>query len=366
MGDLDSLLLDLYSGVRDPHRLRHFIASLNDATGCHTAALTKRDSTSRSGNAVEAVGSAVDAENILRYESEFVGASDNLWFHRAIGAMKTGAYIIGDDLATADEVRRTRYHADFLRHIDTQHSLAFCGLMQGPKVSILTLCRSSKNGEFDSEQREIAKRIAPHWENAYALLSRMEELEGSDRAGIPALVSLDAQGRWLSGNGPAVRTLESGAWLGGPGRAIQPKHPASLAAWQSAFRGLGKGESTSAWPVPIYHPKGQLLAFASLRAYGRLTSGESLPHYVMTVRTLQHSPNPELQSALRAVFALTPAEATLASLLHETGELSTAAVIAGITLGSARTRLQTVFQKTGVHRQAELVAMLSTLSASIE
>jgi len=366
MSELDSLLLDLYSGVRDPHRLRHFIASLNEATGCHTAALTKRDSSSRSGNAIEAVGSAVDAENILRYESEFVGATDNLWFHRAMGVMKTGALIVGDDLATTDEVRRTRYHADFLRHIDTEHSLAFCGLMQGSKVSILTLCRTGGKGEFTSKQREIAERIAPHWENAYALLNRMEELEGNDRSGIPALMSLDAEGRWLSGNGPAVRALESGAWSGGATRAIQPKHPASLAAWQNAFRALGKGTSTAAWPVPIYHPTGRLIAFASLRAYGRVTQSKTLPHYVLTIRTLQHSTNPELQGALRAVFGLTPAEAVLACSLYETGDVSAAAVIAGIRVGSARTRLQAIFQKTGVKRQADLISMLGVLSSSIE
>lgn len=363
---MDSLLLDLYAGVRDPHRLRTFIAGLTHELGCHTAALTRRDSSMRTGSAVEAVGSAVDAENIIRYESEFVGSSDNLWYERAKPIMRTGAVIVGDELATPEEVRKTRYFADFLRHIDTQHSAALCGVMEGSKVSILTLCRSASAGAFESGQISLLRKVAPHWENAYALLMRFEELEVSGRTNTPALVALDERFRWMSGNNAAFLLAKTGAWRGGPGQELEPINPASRAAWHAAAKGLAKHGAVAAMPVPIYGKTGQPLGFASLRPYGRFAEGQNLPHYVLTVHSISYGANAGMLQGLKAVFGLTPSEAALASALYETGDLAEAAAALKISVPSARTRLQAVFHKTGVRRQIELVRLLETLAASLE
>jgi len=365
MADMDALLLDLYAGVRDPHRLRTFIAGLTQELGCHTAALTRRDSSLRTGSAVEAVGSAVDAENIIRYESEFVGASDNIWYERAASTMRTGAVLVGDELATPQEVRRTRYYADFLRHIDTQHSAGLCGVMEGSRVSILTLCRSAPAGAFESSQIALLRKVAPHWENAYALLSRFEELESSDRSSLPALVALDERFRWMSGNNSAFLLAKTGAWRGGPGQELEPVNPVSKAAWQVATRGLARQGAVAAMPIPIYGKSGAPVGFASLRPYGRFAEGQNLPHYVLTVHTISYGTTSGLLKGLRAVFGLTPSEAALAAALYESGDLTEAAGSLKISVPSARTRLQAIFQKTGVRRQIDLVRMLETLSASL-
>ncbi|MDI6027220.1 hypothetical protein QBK99_13565 [Corticibacterium sp. UT-5YL-CI-8] len=66
---------------------------------------------------------------------------------------------------------------------------------------------------------------------------------------------------------------------------------------------------------------------------------------------------------LHCLFDLSPAEAKLAAALAEGKSLVDAATAGGITIKTARTYLDRVFAKTGVHRQAELVALLASASS---
>jgi DNA-binding CsgD family transcriptional regulator len=70
---------------------------------------------------------------------------------------------------------------------------------------------------------------------------------------------------------------------------------------------------------------------------------------------------------LRTLFRLTRAEADLVSLLVEGATLQEAAARLALAPDTVRKRLKTVFQKTGTHRQAELVRLilLSTLPRSV-
>ena len=58
---------------------------------------------------------------------------------------------------------------------------------------------------------------------------------------------------------------------------------------------------------------------------------------------------------LKIRLGLSPAEARLVALLFAGGGLRSSAEALGVTYETARTCLKSVFQKTGTHRQAELV-----------
>ncbi|WGS21278.1 MULTISPECIES: hypothetical protein [unclassified Bradyrhizobium] len=64
------------------------------------------------------------------------------------------------------------------------------------------------------------------------------------------------------------------------------------------------------------------------------------------------------QALLAATFELTPAQARLAARLARGDSVEDAAREAGVALATARNQLKSIFQKTGTHRQAELVALL--------
>jgi DNA-binding CsgD family transcriptional regulator len=61
---------------------------------------------------------------------------------------------------------------------------------------------------------------------------------------------------------------------------------------------------------------------------------------------------------LRALFDLSPAESRLATALAGGNDLAESAKACGIQHSTARSYLEQIFRKTGVHRQAELVALI--------
>ncbi|MBA2397202.1 MAG: helix-turn-helix transcriptional regulator [Bradyrhizobium sp.] len=61
---------------------------------------------------------------------------------------------------------------------------------------------------------------------------------------------------------------------------------------------------------------------------------------------------------LQALFDLTPAEARTASQITEGKSIEQISFANGIAPNTIRTHLKSVFQKTGVQRQAELVSLL--------
>lgn len=62
---------------------------------------------------------------------------------------------------------------------------------------------------------------------------------------------------------------------------------------------------------------------------------------------------------LQARFGLTPAEAAFATEIGKADGREKAAARRGISLSTARTHLSAIFEKTGVHRQAELIRLLN-------
>ena len=66
-------------------------------------------------------------------------------------------------------------------------------------------------------------------------------------------------------------------------------------------------------------------------------------------------------SAIRELFGLTDREADVASLLAEGLDVAAIARMLGISPDTARTYLKYAFEKIGVRRQAELVALLARL-----
>ncbi|MBR0757434.1 helix-turn-helix transcriptional regulator [Bradyrhizobium jicamae] len=63
------------------------------------------------------------------------------------------------------------------------------------------------------------------------------------------------------------------------------------------------------------------------------------------------------QNLLATTFELTPAQARLAAKLARGDSLEDAAEDIGVAIATARNQLKAIFQKTGTHRQAELVAL---------
>ncbi len=99
-----------------------------------------------------------------------------------------------------------------------------------------------------------------------------------------------------------------------------------------------------------------VLHVVPLRGAGLDVFTGALSIVFITSMVASSSPAPSL---LQALFDLTPAEARIASQITEGKSIEQISLATGLSQNTVRTHLKSVFQKTGVERQAELVSLLS-------
>src|SRR3954452_22996897 len=97
-----------------------------------------------------------------------------------------------------------------------------------------------------------------------------------------------------------------------------------------------------------------------LRALPTEERGASGPQTVLILVDLGISPRPPFRS-LQKIFGLTPNEARLAAAMAGGESLEEIAGATNVTVNTLRKQLASIFEKTGTHRQSELVALLARL-----
>ena len=246
----------------------------------------------------------------------------------------------------------------------------------GPAAaSVLSLARSERQQAFSDAEVTLLSALVPHVQRALQLHRRLVESQRSvdDLAEVVerssrAVLLLDAAGRITSMTAPASRLLACGDGLGVEHGELWSSNPADRTRLRAAV----------ADAVNTSHGTG--LGTGAVMTIGRRSGRQPLIVLVSPV-TRQRPQFPGVESAaaivfvkdpdqiampshetLQTLFELTPAEAKLTRLLAQGCTLQDAGAQLGLRRETARSRLKTIFEKTGTHRQAELV--LRVLNAS--
>ncbi|HTA64492.1 MAG TPA: hypothetical protein VK753_03225 [Xanthomonadaceae bacterium] len=141
--------------------------------------------------------------------------------------------------------------------------------------------------------------------------------------------------------------------------SLEACHAVTRDAWLAVQREI-MDEKTSATVIPVRDAPGKLLAFA--RAHRYSVAPEQSRRYVLYVRPLQWADTDALGTQLENLFRLTAAESRFAIALRRLGDLAHAAAAVGIAESSARTRLQSIFEKIDVHRLSDLLLLIDALA----
>jgi len=212
--------------------------------------------------------------------------------------------------------------------------------------------------------RSVAEKLdgfRPHLARASILSGRL----GLDRArstvatldaiGLPA-AALTPTGRVVSANAgflasePRVRVGAGDViqFESGPAQALLMEAISSGARSSTGFGRSIPVRGTKTDPAFVAH-------IVPLRGGGLDVFTGALSILFITSMVPSTSPAAPL---LQALFDLTPAEARTASQITEGKSIEQISSASGIAQNTIRTHLKSVFQKTGVQRQAELVSLL--------
>lgn len=224
---------------------------------------------------------------------------------------------------------------------------------------VFTAERAWAKGPVERDAIDQLDTLRPHLARA-ALLSARLGLERA-RATVNALQTVGLPAAVLTANGRVV-AANPDFEASGPRIAIGAGDRVRLAnqAAQDIFaEALSATDTTGGRSIAVpgdgEHPP--LVAhLLPLRGGGRdiFTGASSLLY--LTPLTPSKAPDVKL---LEVLFDLTPAEARIASLLVEGKSVESVAAAQGVTENTVRMHLKSVFAKTGVNRQSQLVSLLA-------
>jgi DNA-binding CsgD family transcriptional regulator len=363
---METLLERLYDADFSEACFEPFMQELGKRLDSHVVALHTHDISHGRTTIVNGVG--LDPDLLARWEDV---ANDNVWFQRGADQLIREGTSDDEQLTTRSELHRTRFHADFLRVADLEHGMGmFLGSDIDQSLVVLTINRSARHGCFNDAERELAKALLPHLRNAFALHSRFRGLHRREHAFRSALDRLAQPVILLSGQGAVLFSNEYARQIEAEGCCLQRRqgkptavHPADEPVLQAALGRVLSGETSGgSLTLPLHDRAGRISALLTLcptppPVFADLSQGDVAA--AIFVRSLQPKRVPE---DVQVAFGLTAAEFRLARTLAGGLSLEEASERLGISKNTVRTQLRGLFEKTGTHRQSELVALLHRAS----
>lgn len=268
---------------------------------------------------------------------------------------------ITDDLVSGARFQNSEIHSRFYRPIgdDTRHALG--ASFDTPwGVGAIGIHRGEHSAAFGDAELQVMQDLAGDLRRMLVIRSRLmlsARREAQSRAVLDrfslAIFQVDAEGRIHDANAEAQRL----AALAGPalirGGVLEVAGP-DADPLRRALHLATHPRKRQAGMVRLHAPtlEGWTLTVTPLPAPGRARA-------LVVVKSL--SDEQALARRLQALFGLSLAEAAVAAALSRGEALGDIALARGVTEATIRSQLKALFAKTGCRRQAQLVALVSSL-----
>lgn len=361
----ERLMEQLYEGVLTDEGWSEALRTVSEVTRSPQASVIVYDEQSQAVAISETFGMP---EETLRAYNEHYNLLDEA--RPLVKSIAPGGWYFDRRDLGERAMQRSAFYQDFFLHHDIASTLCNRLLTEGSVGAYLSLQRSPGQPNFDD--REIAgfTRFIPHVQRAVRIRTHLRRL--ADRAGLASmaldrlrvpLLVLDEQRRILLANAEAEALLQRSpnlqvrhGCLHAQGlRAGQLEQLLHTACGQTGPAIADGALIVDAWGRPTL----QLLVLplpVRLQTFNRWARP-------LALALLQDPNQPQTvqQHLLQQLYGLTPAESRIAQALGQGDTLGQAAQRLGVSLGTVRTQVKAVFAKTGIHRQADLVRLLSAL-----
>lgn len=287
---------------------------------------------------------------------------------RAMGLQSRGEVVIDQDLLDHDGRHRSPFFNEFLPRFDGR-SWAGVGFRSGPESWCLALHRSPRQGQFHQAEKAALKHLSLRLNEIGSLSHVVGRAALSDIARSfdqirQAAIAIDRTGRVILAN-PAAEKMFGVAMRVVGGRLMFSNRNAA-AEFRALLGRLDRTRDRSplgAAPIIVRRQSAAPLLIEALPVDGAAMSPFLQARALLLLKTIDRPARPDWQILCRALD-LTPSEARFAARLATGESLETISAALRITKETARSSLKLIFRKTDVHRQGELVALLTSLLRS--
>lgn len=368
--EVSSLLGLLYDAAAEPDLWTSFLQALAQATGAESAGLVMIDwdqrlfGVSRSWN--------LDPVGIQKYE-EYYGSVD-IWTRRGLSKPRS-AVCNSEMLCPEPELRRSEFYNDFLAPLGIQHGL-FCSVEKNPnRWASISLYRGSRSQAFQVQEDRVVELLAPHMRRAFRLhlaFSQMKAHSATVDAALERLhtsvIFLGTAGEVLVMNTSAERLLRERDGLITIHARLRAAIPAesellvkTIHETAATSNGCGCSAGQAVFISRRNRPPLHVLV-APIHA-STFDPFRKIAVVVYITDPLRRQRPPE--ALLRGLYGLTPAECRIALLSgdgHAPRQIST---MVGVTENTVRSQIKSIYSKTGVKRQGELIRLLLNHAGTI-
>lgn len=365
--DFDDWVLQLYQSVNRPETFREYLAHLGARLGGHIVALHAEDLVHHQGTIALTAG--VHEEEHAFLQSQYVDYADqNIWMQRGAAPLMKNGYVDSATVCEHREIARTDYFRRLLAPVDIDHSMGI--LLSTPLEggqAILTINRSGVRRPFKPEHHALVARLRPHLSVAFQMSRRSGWHER------PSSIELTALARWpdpIFILAPDLKVL----WKNLPAElmldevvapfSVRDKRLALFSPLdQSRIQPLVRAIATLGQRVErmvLSRRSGMKNWVISLMDYpaSAFNRNQSSAGAALLIFRSEASVVPDAHSRLSSMLKLTVAEAKLALALRIERDLQAAAVQVEVSWHTARTQIKSVMQKTGTHKQTELLRLI--------
>ena len=267
------------------------------------------------------------------------------------------------------EWRNCRYYTDWCKHVEVFHVIALDIQTDDGCGYGLRATRSESMPPFGAREKKLMSLLMPHIKRALQMHLALNHdrqlisLYGRATAQLMmGVVILDQNGVVIETNPAATSILNSEDGLrvkdglleaayANDNRKLQRlirdalMHPQDTKRLMTEGMSIGRQSGQLNWGVVVQNISPD-----------EWTEGKQRPSVAVFVRDTTGRSDPPLKLA-QQLFELTPAETSLAIQLANGLSLDEAAQALNIRLNTARAHLRSIFSKTGVRRQTELVRL---------
>ncbi|MDQ7249050.1 helix-turn-helix transcriptional regulator [Dongia sedimenti] len=351
---VEDLIGGIYDAAADPELWSDAIARIVEATGCRTGVFYEHDMATHQSQPL----------GFHRFNTEFMqdyvahyGALDP-WNARVMQwpvGIAAPTYL----LMPEDEFRRTEFYQDYLRKTGAFYGLGGLVERADGRIAVFGVQRGYEDGRFETESVDLVSALMPHLKRAYRMHSAVgraqrdrEIFEETLRVVPQSVLIVDRDARLVFANRAAERMLEAGDGIRLVSGRLTAAHRDDQASFASLFNPLGALEGSGA-VAALRRPQNRrplLVQAVPLRSHGRWNPAGR----VVLLIDVDPPPSPS-PDRLALLFGLTVAEARLWADLAAGATLAEIGRRRQVSINTLRVQLARLFNKVGVHRQADLV-----------
>ncbi|MNQ35194.1 hypothetical protein D3C85_486690 [compost metagenome] len=354
MRPTEDALLDLVDRIYDlplqPENWGEISSALEQITRGRVAILTKSERSVGFMQPCSAGGKADVDEYLDRYWTT----------DRAMCRLRdapAGAVAVDSRLVTEDERERVAFYREYLRPRDLHRGCYTVLSRQSGQALILGVHRPNPRDDFEDECLQVLARIRPHLARGLAIARRFAETSAVRDAASTALgqtgwgmilTTADGTVRFANANGEARL---NGSLTVRNGR-LEACHARPFSDLKAAIARAARRSGGQATQLALAVTEDEVLrlSVSPARAEAQNLAGEPLA--LILIADADTAPD---AGRLSQEYGLTPSEISLFHALVEGERLADYAERMGVKLTTAKTHLGSIFAKTGVRRQAELV-----------